>query len=77
MLCSFSDVFGRPGEGVHSVRLAGVAVVDLGLTIGAAWLLSRWLLAGFWKVLLALLLLGVVAHRLFCVRTAVDGWLFG
>lgn len=77
MLCAHRHVLGKPGEGVHRFRIAGVAAVDLGLTVAVAWLISTYWRLAFWKVLAVLLLLGVLAHRLFCVDTAVDRWLFG
>ena len=39
-LCQYSEIFGRPGEGVHKERLFGLAAVDvLGTALGA-YLLS-------------------------------------
>lgn len=78
-LCRFQHSLGRPGEGVHALRLGPVALVDVLFTLLAAWLLHRWVWprTAFWIVALLLWLLGVLAHRLFCVRTAVDRWLFG
>ena len=29
-LCQYKDIFGKPGEGAHSYRVANVAVVDVG-----------------------------------------------
>ena len=79
-LCQFKNIFGEPGKGAHSTRFLGVAVVDVIATI-----LVGLLIAFVWKmntmqtaILLAgLFLMGILAHRLFCVRTAVDVWLFG
>ena len=42
MFCEYSDIFGNPNEGVHSYRLFNVAIVDVGLTILVAYLLSIW-----------------------------------
>lgn len=39
-LCKYSEVFGRPGEGVHRERLFGMAAVDLLGTALGAYLLS-------------------------------------
>ena len=76
-MCQYKDVFGKPGEGPHSLRFAGVAVVDLGLTVAAAWAIARVWNLSIWKVLACLLVLGVVMHRMFCVNTTVNKALFG
>ena len=76
-LCEkYSDLFGNPGEGVHSLRIFNVAVVDVVLTVLGAWLISR-VFGGFWCWLVILFLLGIILHRMFCVRTTVDKLLFG
>lgn len=77
MSCEYKDIFGRPGEGVHSVRIGGLALVDLGLTVTAAWAVGKFARIPFWLALAALLCLGVVAHWAFCVDTALNKMLFG
>ena len=72
-LCPFSNVFGKPQEGVHSYRIMNVAVVDTLLTVLAAYIISR---EHFWKVLIGLFFAGILLHRLFCVRTTIDKVLF-
>jgi hypothetical protein len=72
-LCPYSNIFGRPGEGVHKYRVFNIAIVDTVMTIVAAFLISR---KHFWMVLALLFLLGIILHRLFCVRTTVDRFLF-
>lgn len=76
MLCEYKDVFGKPKEGLHKYRLFGIAIVDLVLTLLGAYVLHRVFHWNLWVVIGSLLLLGIVAHRLFCVRTTVDRWLF-
>lgn len=72
-LCKYRSIFGEPGTGAHSFRIFNIAVVDVVVTVLAAVLISR---RHFWKVLIALFVAGIVAHRLFCVRTTVDRMLF-
>ena len=31
--CKYKDLFGKPGEGVHSYRIFNIAIVDVILTI--------------------------------------------
>ena len=76
-LCQYRDVFGKPGEGAHSVRIGGVAIVDVALTAVAAAGVSWALGQSFVVVLVLLLIVAVAMHRLFCVDTAVNRWLFG
>ena len=75
-LCSKKDMFGKPGEGAHSYRFMGIAIVDFLLTVIVA-LLVAWIMK--WSIgwtLLGFFILGIIAHRLFCVRTTVDKLLF-
>jgi hypothetical protein len=77
MLCQYRDALGEPGKGVHAVRVGGIAVVDLLLTLllGAALThVYGWRVEFTW---LGLLVLGVLVHRLFCVNSTVNQWIFG
>ena len=78
MLCQYRDALGQPGKGIHSYRIANIAVADVLMTIVAAYLIQQTVSprTPFWLVLGALFLLGVALHRLFCVRTTVDRWLW-
>ena len=75
-LCSYKNALGEVGKGVHSYRFLGVAIADVAMTVVAAGLIAWGTKYPFWMVLVALFLLGIVLHRLFCVRTQVDRWLF-
>ena len=75
-LCKYKDILGKPNEGVHSVRVFDISVVDVIATIVVAFLISYFFKLNFIYVLLVYFLLGVLAHRLFCVRTTVDKLLF-
>jgi len=75
-LCQYKNVFGTLGKGVHSYRFLGVAIVDVVLTI-LGGLLIAWLTEwSIWYILGVLFVLGILLHRLFCVRTTVDKLLF-
>lgn len=88
MSCPFakySDIFGKPNEGVHSDRLLGVARVDLLGTVGIAGIISvftsYYLKENFFKVFiilfLILFLIGIIFHRFFCVDTTFNKLIFG
>jgi hypothetical protein len=74
--CHFQHIFGNPNEGVHKIRFLHLALVDVALTVLVAFLLSFYLKTPFYRVLIVLFLMGIIMHRLFCVRTTVDKLLF-
>jgi len=76
MFCESKNIFGSPNQGVHHYRFLGLAVVDVVFTIVGAFFISLAIKKPFWMVLLFLFLLGIVLHRLFCVRTRIDTLLF-
>lgn len=74
--CPYKNLFGRPGEGIHKYRFMGVGIVDVLVTI-IVCILIAWILK--WSLLyttISVFLLGIVVHRIFCVRTAIDKLLF-
>ena len=75
-LCRYKNMFGKPGTGVHSYRIFNIAIVDVLLTILAAILIAYIKKISFIKTAIVLFLLGIFMHRIFCVRTTVDKWLF-
>ena len=75
-LCKYKNALGKPGKGVHSFRIFGVAIVDVLLTIIAAYVISYFFKYNFIHTLLFLFILGILLHRIFCVRTTIDKLLF-
>ena len=76
MLCKHKNLFGKEGEGVHSYRFLNVAIVDVIVTVIAGYVIHLYTQYKFINVLLFLFFLGIVSHRLFCVRSTVDKLLF-
>lgn len=80
-LCQYQNLFGKPGQGVHSLRLANVALVDVALTVLASWALYKFRVippfTHFYQYLLSLIILGIVLHWVFCVPTTLNKMLFG
>ena len=74
-LCKYANIFGAPGQGPHATRFLGVAVVDVVFTVIGAAIIAYFTKVPFLYVAFAVFLLGIVLHRLFCVRTTVDIWL--
>jgi hypothetical protein len=78
MLCKYKDIFGKPGDGVHSYRIFNIAVIDVGWTVLGAYILHLFFPKyNFWYILLGLFVLGIIVHQVFCVRTTVDKLIFG
>lgn len=75
-LCKYKNSLGIPKKGIHSYRLFGVAIADVIMTIVAAFLISYFFKYSFITTLITLFILGIVLHRLFCVRTTIDKLLF-
>ena len=77
MLCQYKDILGKPGQGVHSYRFFNIAIVDVLLTILAAYTIHflnpKY---SFIFILSILFLLGIFFHRIFCVKTTIDKFLF-
>lgn len=80
MSCPFakySNIFGEPNKGFHSVRLFDIAIYDFFGTILISGLLSYSLKYNFFIILILLLILGIIMHRLFCVNTTINKLIFG
>ena len=85
-LCKYANALGEPGKGVHSIRLFNIAIVDVLSTIALAFLfaiffkyvikLDATFLNIFFITLLSVFILGIILHRLFCVRTTIDKLIF-
>jgi phosphoglycerol transferase MdoB-like AlkP superfamily enzyme len=75
-LCKYRDLFGVPNTGVHKYRLFGFAILDAAVVVIFGIIIANWMKTPLWLTLAILFILGIVIHRLFCVRTAVDRMLF-
>jgi hypothetical protein len=75
-LCKYRNALGEPKKGAHSIRVFNVAVIDLLLTILAAAILHWVFKIPIIISIISMLLLGIIMHRLFCVRTTVDKIIF-
>jgi hypothetical protein len=75
-LCRYKDILGKPKEGIHKYRIFNIAIVDVIMTLIGAYIIAYFTNYSFLTVSIILFLLGIFLHRLFCVRTTVDKWLF-
>ena len=76
--CPFSryrDALGTPGKGLHKYRFLGTSIVDYVLALVSAAVMTHF--TGIPLVLstIAWLVLGIVSHMLFGVKTGATGYL--
>jgi hypothetical protein len=76
IFAKYKDIFGSPGTGVHSYRIFDIAVVDMAFTIILIIVLVITTGKNPLLITAACFGTGIVAHRLFCVRTTIDHILF-
>jgi hypothetical protein len=77
MLCKYKDIFGKVAEGVHSYRIFNIAIVDVILTFLLAFIIQLLLPKyNYYHILILLFILGIILHRIFCVKTTIDKLLF-
>lgn len=75
-LCKYKNILGVPGQGPHSYRIFNIAIVDVLLTLILAYIISYIYKISFMKTSITLFILGILLHRVFCVRTTIDKLLF-
>ncbi len=77
-LCKYNTLFGTPGTttGFRKYRIFGIALFDVSVTIVFALLIAWVFRLPYPQTIIAVFILGIVVHRAFCVRTAVDKMLF-
>lgn len=75
-LCKYKNLFGLPNKGIHSYKVFNISIMDVIMTIIGAIILSYIFNVPFIYTVIFLFICGIIAHRLFCVRTTVDKWLF-
>jgi galactitol-specific phosphotransferase system IIC component len=73
----YKDAFGKPGSfGLRKYRIMGVAIYDLSVVMICCYFISWFTGYSYWITLVVILLLGIIVHRMFDVKTAVDRFLF-
>ncbi len=77
-LCKYKNMFGELRTGIHTMRdpIFNTALIDVGITVVGAFVISNVIQYNFWYVLIILFIIGIISHRAFCVRTTVDKFLF-
>lgn len=76
MFCKHKDILGEPDVGFHK-HFLNIAVFDVIATIIISYIIHRLFKISFVKVTIILFIIGILAHRMFCVKTTIDKFLFG
>lgn len=77
MLCKYKDLLGVPKKGIHKYRIFNIAIFDVLLTIFLSFIIYMILPCNnFFLILFIIFLIGIILHRIFCVRTTIDKLLF-
>jgi fatty acid desaturase len=75
-LCKYKNLFGKPHEGLRKYRIFDIAIYDTAVVIIIGLIFSYFTGYNIWLTLAVLFISGIIAHRMFCVRTGVDKLLF-
>ena len=76
-LCKYKHIFGVEKEGIHSYRLFNVAIVDVLSTVIGAIFIALLFNTNAIVVFIVLMVLSLILHRLFCVKTTLTKAVFG
>ena len=76
-LCKYKNIFGREKQGVHSIRIANIAIVDVISTIIGGIAIGYFFKLNILYTCIVLFILAIILHRLFCVNTTINKLLFG
>lgn len=77
MFCQYKDIFGKVNEGVHSIRIINIAIVDVILTLVLAYIIQMKLPQyKLYNIFIILIILSIFIHKLFCVKTTLTNLVF-
>jgi hypothetical protein len=76
MFCKYKNSFGKVGEGIHKYRIFNISIIDVLIVFIIALFFSYIFNTNLILTLLILFLLGIIIHRIFCVKTTIDKFLF-
>lgn len=75
-LCKYKDIFGKPGKGAHAYRIFNIAIVDVIFTLLGAYAVIKYFNTSPGWTIFGAFLLGVIAHKIFCVKTTLNSFIF-
>lgn len=77
--CKYSNILGEPKKGIHSYRIFNLALVDILLTIICGFFIHKYFLYKYISIYLTifiLFILGIIIHKIFCVKTTINSIIF-
>ena len=75
MSCQYKYIFGVPGKGVHSYRFLDTAIIDYIVSIMIAMLITKATKIPLVLTTIGVLVLGIILHFAFCMKTGTEMWL--
>ena len=75
-LCKYNKIFGNPGDGIRKYRIYDIALFDTIVVVIFGLIIKYFTKYNLWLILAILFISGIIAHRIFCVRTGLDKKLF-
>ena len=75
--CHYKNSLGEYNKGVHSLRFLNLAVVDVIFTFLFAYIIAYYSDTSFVLNTVLLFGLGVLMHKIFCVETTINKFIFG
>jgi hypothetical protein len=78
-LCKYKNILGIPGKGLHSYRILNIPIFDVLLTFIGALIINYLFFKNkhYWCSLILLFIIGIILHKIFCVKTPIDKFIFG
>jgi uncharacterized membrane protein len=75
-LCKYKDILGKPREGIRKYRIFDISIMDTVVVLIFGYIISWYMQWNLWIVLIVLFISGIIVHKIFCVRTRIDRWIF-
>ena len=78
-LCKYKNALGVPGKGLNSYRMFNIPIFDVLFTILGARILQIVIFPEYHylNILGLLFFTGIILHKMFCVQTPIQKFLFG
>lgn len=76
-LCPYKNLLGEPNRKFRKIRIFDISVIDVAVVIVVSYVISIYIKYSFLITLVIVFLSGIIIHRIFCVKTTIDKWVFG
>jgi uncharacterized membrane protein YcaP (DUF421 family) len=77
MLKKYKDIFGKEKTGIHKYRIFNIAIIDFIGTLIGSIAIAYYFKLNYILTILIVFLLAIIIHRLFCVNTTINKFIFG